>query len=87
MEATDASPRIRESFLVDGPRLRRLRLEKVWSQQDLAERLGVSSRRVSWLESGPSQPTKPKTIRALMEIFECHWDDFAVIGPVGEDTQ
>lgn len=40
-------------------RLRELRLERGWSQADLAERLGVSRQSVNAIETGKFDPSLP----------------------------
>ncbi|WP_431090862.1 helix-turn-helix domain-containing protein [Paenibacillus sp. 8b26] len=37
--------------------LKKLRMEKEWSQQELANRSGVSQSHIHYLESGTKQPT------------------------------
>ena len=44
-------------------RIRQLRIERGWSQADLAARLGVSRQTVNALESGRSDPALPLTFR------------------------
>ena len=49
-------------------RLRVLRAEREWSQQDLAERLGVSRQSVNAIETGKYDPSLPLAFR-IAEIF------------------
>ncbi|MBX5436720.1 MAG: helix-turn-helix transcriptional regulator [Alicyclobacillaceae bacterium] len=44
-------------------RIRELRLQRSWSQQQLAERLGVSRQTVHALESGKYDPSLPLAFR------------------------
>lgn len=57
-------------------RLRVLRAERQWSQQDLATRLGVSRQSVNAIETGKYDPSLPLAFRisdtfglAIEEIF------------------
>ncbi len=50
-------------------RLKVLRAERDWSQQDLAERLGVSRQSVNAIETGKYDPSLPLAFR-IAEIFE-----------------
>lgn len=56
-----------------GERLYQLRKEKNLSQEDLAERLGVSRQSISRWENGSATPDFEKTVR-LSEIFETSTD-------------
>ena len=49
-------------------RLRVLRAERRWSQQDLAERLGVSRQSVNAIETGRFDPSLPLAFR-IADIF------------------
>jgi putative transcriptional regulator len=58
-------------------RLKVLRAERNWSQQDLAERLGVSRQSVNAIETGRYDPSLPLAFRiahvfgqAIEAIFE-----------------
>ena len=58
-------------------RLKVLRAERNWSQQDLAERLGVSRQSVNAIETGKYDPSLPLAFRiadvfgqAIEEIFQ-----------------
>ena len=48
--------------------LRTLRAERGWSQQDLAERLGVSRQSVNAIETGKYDPSLPLAFR-IAELF------------------
>jgi putative transcriptional regulator len=50
-------------------RLRVLRAERGWSQQDLAERLEVSRQSVNAIETGKYDPSLPLAFR-IAELFE-----------------
>ena len=50
-------------------RLRVLRAERSWSQQDLAERLGVSRQSVNAIETGKYDPSLPLAFR-IADLFE-----------------
>lgn len=49
-------------------RLRVLRAERNWSQQDLAERLAVSRQSVNAIETGKYDPSLPLAFR-IAELF------------------
>ena len=58
-------------------RLKVLRAERDWSQQDLADRLGVSRQSVNAVETGKYDPSLPLAFRiaalfslAIEDIFE-----------------
>ena len=50
-------------------RLRLLRAERGWSQQDLAERLEVSRQSVNAIETGKYDPSLPLAFR-IAELFD-----------------
>lgn len=50
-------------------RLRVLRAERAWSQQDLAERIEVSRQSVNAIETGKYDPSLPLAFR-IAELFE-----------------
>ena len=50
-------------------RLRVLRAERQWSQQDLAERLEVSRQSVNAIETGKYDPSLPLAFR-IAELFD-----------------
>jgi putative transcriptional regulator len=50
-------------------RLRPLRRQRGWSQQDLAERLEVSRQSVNAIETGKYDPSLPLAFR-IAELFE-----------------
>jgi putative transcriptional regulator len=50
-------------------RLRLLRAERGWSQQDLAERLEVSRQSVNAIETGKYDPSLPLAFRSA-ELFD-----------------
>ncbi len=51
-------------------RLKVLRAERDWSQQDLAERLAVSRQSVNAIETGKYDPSLPLAFR-IAELFDC----------------
>ncbi len=58
-------------------RLRMLRAERGWSQQDLAERLEVSRQSVNAIETGKYDPSLPLAFR-IAELFERGIEDVFV---------
>jgi putative transcriptional regulator len=50
-------------------RLKVLRAERSWNQQDLAERLGVSRQSVHAIETGKYDPSLPLAFR-IADLFE-----------------
>ncbi|MEL7446923.1 MAG: helix-turn-helix transcriptional regulator [Pseudomonadota bacterium] len=50
-------------------RLKVLRAERDWSQQDLADRLGVSRQSVNAIEKGRYDPSLPLAF-GISEVFE-----------------
>ncbi|NML07414.1 helix-turn-helix transcriptional regulator [Sphingomonas sp. G-3-2-10] len=55
-------------------RLRVLRAERAWSQQDLAERLEVSRQSVNAIETGRYDPSLPLAFR-IADLFELAIED------------
>lgn len=55
-------------------RLRVLRAERNWSQQDLAERLEVSRQSVNAIETGKYDPSLPLAFR-IAELFDLSIED------------
>jgi len=58
-------------------RLRVLRAERSWSQQDLAERLEVSRQSVNAIETGKYDPSLPLAFR-IAELFDRPIEDIFV---------
>jgi putative transcriptional regulator len=58
-------------------RLRVLRAERSWSQQDLAGRLEVSRQSVNAIETGKYDPSLPLAFR-ISELFELPIEDIFV---------
>ena len=58
-------------------RLRILRAERNWSQQDLAERLEVSRQSVNAIETGKYDPSLPLAFR-IAELFDRTIEDVFV---------
>ncbi|WP_404334768.1 helix-turn-helix transcriptional regulator [Sphingomonas sp. MMS12-HWE2-04] len=55
-------------------RLRVLRAERAWSQQDLAERLEVSRQSVNAIETGRYDPSLPLAFK-IADLFEMPIED------------
>ena len=55
-------------------RLKVLRAERDWSQQDLADRLEVSRQRVNAIEKGRYDPSLPLAFR-IADVFEMAIED------------
>lgn len=55
-------------------RLRTLRGERNWTQEDLAGRLGVSRQTVNAIETGRYDPSLPLAFR-IAEMFEARIED------------
>lgn len=55
-------------------RLKVLRAERNWSQQDLADRLGVSRQSVNAIETGRFDPSLPLAFK-VAEVFEAKIED------------
>ena len=55
-------------------RLRVLRAERQWSQQDLAEALGVSRQSVNAIETGKYDPSLPLAFR-IADVFALTIED------------
>jgi putative transcriptional regulator len=58
-------------------RLRILRAERAWSQQDLAERLEVSRQSVNAIETGKYDPSLPLAFR-IAELFDLSIEEIFV---------
>jgi putative transcriptional regulator len=58
-------------------RLKVLRAERNWSQQDLAERLEVSRQSVNAIETGKYDPSLPLAFR-IAELFDTAIEDIFV---------
>lgn len=58
-------------------RLRLLRAERSWSQQDLADRLEVSRQSVNAIETGKYDPSLPLAFR-VAELFDLTIEDVFV---------
>ena len=55
-------------------RLKVLRAERDWSQQDLAERLGVSRQSVNAIEKGRYDPSLPLAFK-IADVFDLAIED------------
>jgi len=64
-----------------GPRVRELRVRKGWSQQALAERVGVRQKQISSYERGINVPSGEILI-ALARAFDISLDYLAQIAPL-----
>jgi putative transcriptional regulator len=51
--------------------MRVLRAERAWSQQDLAERLGVSRQTINSIENGRYDPSLPLAFRIAALFEQC----------------
>jgi putative transcriptional regulator len=76
--------RVREQFrparrgcLAVENRLRLLRAERNWSQQDLGERLEVSRQSINAIETGKYDPSLPLAFR-ISELFDLPIEDIFV---------
>lgn len=58
-------------------RLRILRAERAWSQQDLADKLEVSRQSVNAIETGKYDPSLPLAFR-IAELFEASIEEIFV---------
>jgi putative transcriptional regulator len=58
-------------------RLKVLRAERDWSQQDLAERLCVSRQSVNAIETGKYDPSLPLAFR-IADLFELTIEDIFI---------
>jgi putative transcriptional regulator len=58
-------------------RLRVLRAERAWSQQDLAERIEVSRQSVNAIETGKYDPSLPLAFR-IAELFQAPIEEIFV---------
>lgn len=58
-------------------RLKVLRAERGWSQQDLAERLSVSRQSVNAIETGKYDPSLPLAFK-IAELFEALIEDIFI---------
>ena len=54
-----------------------LRAERSWSQQDLAEQLGVSRQSVNAIETGKYDPSLPLAFR-IADLFEARIEEIFV---------
>lgn len=51
-----------------GPVLKRLRMDRGWSQAELGDKIGLSQTRISKIESSPEQVTLDKLLTVLMAL-------------------
>lgn len=64
-------------------RLKVLRAERDWSQQELAERLAVSRQSVNAIETGRYDPSLPLAFR-IAQVFDLHIEDIFAPEEEGE---
>ena len=69
-----------EEYLEIGERIRKRRLELHLSQEQLAEKLGVSNKTISKWETGESNPDFDKIV-PLCEIFDISSDELLMDKP------
>lgn len=62
-------------------RLKVLRAERDWTQQDLAERLGVSRQTVNAIETGKYDPSLPVAFR-IARLFELRIEEIFSPGDI-----
>jgi transcriptional regulator with XRE-family HTH domain len=62
-----------------GQRLYRLRMEKGWTQEELAERAEITSRTIQRMESYRILPSV-ETLAKLVVALCCSWED--LLGPI-----
>lgn len=55
-------------------RIKVLRAERDWTQQDLADRIEVSRQTVNAIETGKYDPSLPVAFR-IATVFECRIED------------
>lgn len=66
---------------IRGDVVRRLRLERGWTQADLARETGIAQSTLSRIESGKSIGSYATTVRALARVYGCGEGDL-----VGDDA-
>lgn len=71
-----AEPRL--TLVVDGTKLKRLRLGKAWTQEELSKRAGLNLTTVSLLES-KKKTVSPRTLQKLAKALEADPFDFAEV--------
>lgn len=57
-----------------GENIRTMRLEKLWSQEELGLKVGVKQEAISQYEGGKKYPSVP-VVAALSEVFGCSIDE------------
>jgi transcriptional regulator with XRE-family HTH domain len=60
-----------------GENVRRRRVEMGLTQQDLADRAGLSLNHVNMIEHGERQAVRPKTLRGLADALACTMDELS----------
>lgn len=66
-------------------RIKVLRAERDWTQQDLAERIEVSRQTVNAIEKGKYDPSLPVAFR-IAQVFDCRIEDVFQPGSPQEKT-
>ena len=54
---------------IDGEKLQKLRLERFWSRDELAEKSGIHRDHIGRLERGEGGSSRPPTVRRLAEAL------------------
>jgi transcriptional regulator with XRE-family HTH domain len=54
---------------IEGEKLQKLRLEKFWSRDELAEKSGIHRDHIGRLERGEGGSSRPPTVRRLAEAL------------------
>ncbi len=60
-------------------RIKRLRQQHDWTQEELADRIGIDKRNISRYEGGHVEPRK-STLRKMAEVFEISYEELT--GPI-----
>ena len=76
--------RILADMKTTGERVEQLRLQKGWSQAELAAKVGVTRSAINQLESGETKNPRPATLMKLADAFAV--DERELVGlPVADD--
>jgi transcriptional regulator with XRE-family HTH domain len=65
-------------LVLDGPKLREMRLELGWTHEKLAVKTGIDQSRLSQLEEVKGE-AEPSVVRRLAEVFACDPLEFAEV--------
>ncbi|MBZ0253529.1 MAG: helix-turn-helix domain-containing protein [Candidatus Methylomirabilis sp.] len=63
-----------------GEKIAALRKQREWTQEDLAEKVGVSKVQVSRWETGRMRPSR-NTLKQIAAVLGVHYDDLRSSGP------